>query len=156
MAFDAATLRDLGGFDPSMGTGTPARGGDDLVALFAVVASGRRLVYQPAAVVYHFHRTEPPALSRQAFGYGVGLGAYLTNVAVHHPRLALKTAKVACAAATSTVRGRSACNVARYDGWPRPLTRLERRGIALGPLAYARSAWQACRAGRPDRASGDE
>jgi GT2 family glycosyltransferase len=156
MAFDAATLRDLGGFDPSMGTGTPARGGDDLVALFAVVASGRRLVYQPAAVVHHFHRSEAPALSRQAFGYGVGLGAYLTNVAVHHPRLALKTAKVACAAATSAVRQRSTRNAARYDGWPRQLTRLERRGIALGPIAYARSAWQVRHVARPGRDGGDD
>lgn len=149
MAFDAAALRDLGGFDPSMGTGTPARGGDDLLAFFSVVASGRRLVYQPAAVVYHFHRTEPPALSRQAFGYGVGLGAYVTNVAVHNPRLAWKTAKAVRAAAPSTVRQRSERNLERYDGWPRHLARLERRGIAMGPVAYARSAWLARRATRP-------
>jgi GT2 family glycosyltransferase len=153
MAFDAATLRRMGGFDPSMGTGTPARGGDDLVAFFSVVASGHRLVYQPAAVVYHFHRAETPALARQAFGYGVGLGAYLTNVAVHHPRMALKTARVACAAASSTVHLDSERNLARYDGWPRDLARLERRGIALGPFAYARSAWRARTAARPEKGS---
>jgi cellulose synthase/poly-beta-1,6-N-acetylglucosamine synthase-like glycosyltransferase len=149
MAFDAAALRSMGGFDPSLGTGTPASGGDDLMAFFSVVAGGRRLVYQPAAVVYHFHRAEPPALARQAFGYGVGLGAYLTNAVVHHPRLALQAARFARGAATPTVRLDSERNQARYLGWPRDVARLERRGVLLGPLAYARSAWRARRATRP-------
>ena len=40
MAFDVEVLRRLGGFDPAMGAGTFARGGDDLAGFFRVVVSG--------------------------------------------------------------------------------------------------------------------
>jgi len=45
----------------------------------------------PTAVVRHWHRREYGALRRQAFGYGVGLGAYLTATIVAKPRLLSKT-----------------------------------------------------------------
>ena len=48
MSFDAEMLRAMGGFDQATGTGTVARGGDDLAAFFAVIAAGHSLVYQPA------------------------------------------------------------------------------------------------------------
>jgi GT2 family glycosyltransferase len=149
MAFDAEVLRSLGGFDPAMGVGTVARGGDDLVALFSVVASGHRLVYQPAAVVQHHHHDDMAALGRQAFGYGVGLGAYLANVMVHHPRMALKIAAHIPASLRSTMSLRSDRNLQRYETWPRELAHLERRGILLGPAAYAASSLRARRGPRP-------
>ena len=55
MAFRAAPLRARHGFDPGMGTGTPARGGDDLAAFFAVIASGHALLFTPAALVWHWY-----------------------------------------------------------------------------------------------------
>ncbi|HEY9263186.1 MAG TPA: glycosyltransferase, partial [Mycobacterium sp.] len=85
MAFDAAVLRGLGGFDTAIGTGTVARGGDDLAAFFRVVLD-HRLIYQPAAVVWHRHHREMAALQNQAYGYGVGLGAYLASVLLREPR----------------------------------------------------------------------
>ena len=91
MAFRADCLRRLGGFDPALGTGTTARGGDDLAAFFHVLVSGQRLVYQPAAVVRHWHRDNDSALAAQAYGYGVGLGAYLTDAVVRHPGVAIPT-----------------------------------------------------------------
>ena len=90
MAFRADCLRRLGGFDPALGTGTTARGGDDLAAFFNVLVSGQRLVYQPAAVVRHWHRDHDSALATQAYGYGVGLGAYLTDAVVRHPGVAIR------------------------------------------------------------------
>lgn len=149
MAFDAAFLRGVGGFDPAMGTGTSAYGGDDLVALFSVVAAGHRIVYQPGAVIFHYHRDELPALARQAYGYGVGLGAFLTNVIVHHPGLSVRLARHAPAELSAAVRMGSDRNRARYDAWPAELARLERRGIVYGPVAYARSRWAARGAHRP-------
>ena len=91
MAFRADCLRRLGGFDPALGTGTTARGGDDLAAFFDVLVSGQRLVYQPAAVVRHWHRDHDSALTTQAYGYGVGLGAYLTDAVVRHPGVVIPT-----------------------------------------------------------------
>lgn len=149
MAFDAAALREMGGFDPAMGTGTLARGGDDLLALFSVVASGHRLVYQPGAVVFHQHREATDALGRQAFGYGVGLGAYLANAVIHHPGLALKVARHIPASMRSVMSLRSTRNRKRYDSWPHELARLERKGILLGPAAYIASSYQARSASRP-------
>lgn len=149
MAFDAQVLRRMGGFDPAMGTGTAALGGDDLVALFSVVASGHRLAYAPDAVVFHYHRDDVAALGRQSFGYGVGLGAYLTNVAVHHPLLALGLLRCwpsAWQAARSLASDRSS---SRYDGWPPELARLETSGILRGPGSYVRSRWQNRQAVRP-------
>ena len=58
MAFATDVLRDLGGFDPALGTGTAASGGDDLAAFFEVLAAGHALVYEPSAVVFHAHRRE--------------------------------------------------------------------------------------------------
>src|SRR6185312_6444167 len=55
MAFDTSVLRAMGGFDPALGAGTRARGGDDLAAFFEVLQRGHRLVYEPAALVRHRH-----------------------------------------------------------------------------------------------------
>ncbi|MEV7024091.1 glycosyltransferase, partial [Kitasatospora sp. NPDC093558] len=87
MAIRAALLRSLGGFDLATGPGTPARGGEDLLAFFRVLADGYALVYQPGAVVWHRHRRTDEALAVQAFGYGSGLGAYLTAAVRHEPQL---------------------------------------------------------------------
>ena len=148
MAFDAGALRAMGGFDPAMGTGTSSMGGDDLVALFSIIASGRRLVYTPQAVVFHYHRDDLQALGRQSFGYGVGLGAYLTNVAVHHPGMALNLLRHGTATWWST-RRLFADRQARYESWPPELERMERSGLLRGPGSYARSRWQNRGAARP-------
>ncbi len=142
MAFDAEVLRRMGGFDPAMGTGTAAGGGDDLVALFSVIARGYRLYYEPAAVVFHYHRADASALVRQSFGYGVGLGAYLTNVMVHHPLMALETIARSPGAVARAVRPGSGRNGYRYEGWPEGMARSEIRGLLRGPAAYARSRWR--------------
>ena len=47
MAFRSDVLRELGGFDPAIGTGTAARGGDDLAAFFRLITAGYQLVYSP-------------------------------------------------------------------------------------------------------------
>ena len=79
MAFSLEALQEMGGFDPALGAGTRARGGDDLAAFFDVLQHGYRLVYEPAAVVRHRHAREMAVLERQVHGYGVGLTAYLTS-----------------------------------------------------------------------------
>ncbi|WP_149179104.1 glycosyltransferase [Streptomyces sp. TRM49041] len=87
MAFRAQALRDVGGFDPATGTGTPARGGDDLYGFVRVLTAGHRLRYTPDAVVWHHHRETWQDLRNQAYGYGAGLTAYLTALLVRRPAL---------------------------------------------------------------------
>ncbi|WP_367319372.1 glycosyltransferase family 2 protein [Streptomyces sp. HUAS ZL42] len=138
MAFRTDVLRSLGGFDPATGAGTPARGGDDLLAFFEVLTAGHSLVYQPAAIVWHRHRRTQDAVAAQVFGYGVGLGAYLTGALVRHPRqlpaLLCRLPRGVRHVVTRS-RGRLADPEA---GWSRRLTLLEMRGMAYGPCGYAR------------------
>ena len=65
MAFDAALLRRLGGFDPATGAGTFARGGDDLTAFFRIVVGGpaTALRGRPGRSGQTVHRPPPRALS---------------------------------------------------------------------------------------------
>jgi GT2 family glycosyltransferase len=142
MSFDRDTLRELGGFDPAIGTGTVARGGDDLAAFFAVLAAGHRAVYQPSALVWHRHRRDLDSLAGQAYGYGVGLGAYLASAVANHPALIGQALHRAPAGLAYAFRSASPRNAHLQGLWPRHLTRLERRGLALGPLAYCISRWR--------------
>lgn len=142
MAFTARALRELGGFDPALGTGTEARGGDDLLAFFRCAAAGHSVVYQPDALVWHHHRGEDDALARQALGYGVGLGAYLTAALVHEPRMVPALIR-RLPRGLAYARRDSAPDEHDPQAWPAALARLERRGLLSGPAAYACSRWHA-------------
>jgi GT2 family glycosyltransferase len=136
MAFRADRLRELGGFDPATGTGTVARGGDDLAAFFSVLAAGDSLVYQPTALAWHHHRRDLESLGDQAYGYGVGLGAYLTSALAGHPAMAGQALRRAPAALRYAFHPASARNARVGGSWPRRLVWRERRGLVLGPAAY--------------------
>jgi GT2 family glycosyltransferase len=140
MAFTAPVLKRLNGFDPALGPGTPSRAGEDLLTLFRTVANGGRLVYQPDAVIWHHHRRTQEALARQAFGYGVGLGAYLTAAVLREPAALpalLRRLPRGLAHALRT----SAPDREDPSAWPTHLAALERRGLLYGPAAYLRSRW---------------
>lgn len=139
MAYDTELLRAIGGFDPALGTGTPARGGDDLSGLLEVLLAGRRIVFEPSAVVHHRHRRSMHDLAAQAEGYGTGLGAYLTAAFRSHPMLFVRMTPMVLTGARYAFSDQSGRNANRYDGWPPGLDRAERRGLATGPLAYLRS-----------------
>lgn len=143
MAFDTSYLRSIGGFDPALGTGSPARGGDDLAALFRLVADGHTLAYQPGALVWHHHRRDLPAVRRQAFGYGVGQGAFLTSAILHQPRTALWLLPRLPAGVVRAWRGAPPATDDSGSqgptGVPSELARLQRRGLLLGPFAYMAS-----------------
>jgi GT2 family glycosyltransferase len=138
MAFRAGVLRSLGGFDTATGAGSPARGGDDLLAFFEVLSAGHTLAYQPDAIVWHRHRRTPDAVTAQAFGYGAGLTAYLTAAMAGDPRrlptlLRRLPGGVRHAMARSRARGADP-----EAGWSRHLALQELRGMAYGPLGYLR------------------
>ncbi len=80
----------LGGFDEALGAGTASQGGEDLDIFFRVLTAGDILATEPAAIVWHRHRSDNEALLKQARGYGLGLGAWLTKVGMNkaHRKLA--------------------------------------------------------------------
>lgn len=139
MAFSTAVLNEMGGFDPALGAGTRARGGDDLAAFLEVLVRGYRLVYEPAAVVHHEYAGDYDALRRQVHGYGVGLTAYLAKSMIDRPGLLGPAVRRLPRAAAHVLSPRSPKNGRRPGDYPRELVRLEWRGMLVGPIAYLRS-----------------
>jgi O-antigen biosynthesis protein len=139
MAFATGALRALGGFDPALGAGTPARGGDDLAAFVRVILAGHRLVYQPDAVVWHRHRRDFAGLRAMAEGYGVGLGAYLASTVAARPASLVDALREARRVPAYLLRADSPKNRGKGREYPRELERIERLGMLRGPAAYVRS-----------------
>jgi GT2 family glycosyltransferase len=139
MAFRTETLRAIGGFDAALGTGTRARGGDDLAAFFDIVTEGNALVYEPAAIVFHAHRRDEAALARQAFGYGAGLTAYLMKTLANRPSRVFDIAARVPAGLRYAFDRDSEKNAGRPDDYPRSLVARERAGMLAGPALYLAS-----------------
>ena len=139
MAFRTSFLRDRGGFDEALGAGTVAMGGDDLAAFYDVISSGKRLVYEPAAIVLHQHNRHYSGLKRQTYGYGAGLGAHLTRCLLSSPRMALVFLRHAPAVVR---RGKEVIQPARpgeLPPYPHELSRLQWKGLASGPGRFLMS-----------------
>jgi GT2 family glycosyltransferase len=139
MSYRTAWLRERGGFDPALGAGTVAMGGDDLATFARVLRDGGVLVYQPAAIVRHWHRREYADLRRQAFGYGVGLGAYLMAAMWAEPAAVPYMLRRTIPALRHLLDATSVKNMPRSRTFPRELIWRERLGVILGPFAYLRS-----------------
>ncbi|MDQ1730272.1 MAG: hypothetical protein QOK10_431 [Pseudonocardiales bacterium] len=149
MAFRRESVIRAGLFDPALGTGTPARGGEDLAMLISILWSGGRIGFEPSAVVRHRHRREYRELLDQLTGNGLGFTAMLTSLVLNDPRhlaalafhapLALRRVLVSTA---ERVRGRQpdpAAELTAGPRYPRELVMRELRGYSRGPLAYLAS-----------------
>ena len=143
MAFRADVLEEMGGFDPALGAGSGAYGGDDLAAFFGIVTLGYRLVYEPAALVQHEHVSDEAGLRRVMFGYGAGLTAYLTKTVIDRPSRILDLAGKVPRGLWYGLSSRSARNRRRAADHPRSLRSREVLGMLVGPWAYVRSRRQA-------------
>jgi len=141
MAFTAAFLRSAGGFDPALGPGSPAQGGEDLTLFFQAVTQGYKLVYEPAALLYHPHRRDYPGLRKQIYSYGVGLAAYLTRCLIDTPRFLLDIIPKLPYGLFFILSARSPKNGKKSENYPQELTILERKGMLYGLFAYVRSRW---------------
>ncbi len=139
MAFRREVLVELGGFDIALGPATPTLGGEDIEALLRVLLSGRQLVCEPAAIVWHAHPREYRQFERRMWAYGVGLTACLTKAISQHPGLLPELLRKLPHGLAYALAPGSAKNQNKQHDYPRALTRLELRGMAYGPLAYARS-----------------
>jgi glycosyltransferase involved in cell wall biosynthesis len=141
MTFRTEWLRDTAGFDPATGTGTPARGGDDLTAFLDVLLGGGVIVYSPAALVRHWHRRDHEALRRQADGYGRGFGAYVAASVIKRPGLIWMMLRRAPGALAYLRDPGSRKNAGKGPDYPNELTSLERSGQLRGATGYLRSRW---------------
>jgi GT2 family glycosyltransferase len=159
-ALRRSVLLALGGFDTAFGVGTRTGGGEDLDIFTRVLFAGSALVVEPSALVWHRHRADLGALRSQAVGYGTGLGAWLTKVALNPDML-----KVAIRRAPSAVRrladkrggtlesgtasvatGPELQKAPAVDGtdWSKAVSRVgwtELLSVAKGPARYLRQRW---------------
>jgi GT2 family glycosyltransferase len=147
MAFLTSALRSIGGFDNALGVGTLARGGDDLAAFAAIIRAGYQLRYEPAAIVWHAHRREEAGMERQAYAYGVGLGAYLTKLVVDDPKIAFAFLRAAPYGFAHVMSPTSEKNSRLPSDYPAQLWWNERLGMVMGVPSYVRSRRAAAQSG---------
>ncbi len=138
-SFRTEALREIGGFDPALGNGTPALGGVDSEVLLRTVLTGHTIVYEPAAIALHAHRPDYAGLRRQVYAYGAGLSAYYLKTLLANPPLAKDFLRKVPLGLRFALSSRSSKNEGKSTDYPRELTWLERRGILYGPVGYLRS-----------------
>jgi len=133
-AMSRTVLKELGGFDEALGAGAPCGGGEDLDIFMRVILAGHRIVYEPAAIVSHFHRTDLAELARQMKAYGSGLTAALTAIVVKDRRarfeIPLRAARGVLRIFTLNDR------VKDNPTLPSGLMRRELTGMLYGPWLY--------------------
>jgi len=159
-ALRRSVLLALGGFDTAFGVGTRTGGGEDLDIFTRVLFAGSALVVEPSALVWHRHRADLGALRSQAVGYGTGLGAWLTKVALSPDmmkvairrapsavrRLADKRGGTLESGTAATASGPELQKAPAVDGtdWSKAVSRVgwtELLSVAKGPARYLRQRW---------------
>jgi hypothetical protein len=76
----------MGGFNTNLGTGTLAKGGEDLASFIEFLLAGGTLAFEPAALVRHSHRRTESEFIKQVSSYGTGLTAMYTALVVRDSR----------------------------------------------------------------------
>lgn len=136
MAIHREILSELGGFDVTLGPGTPARGAEDIAWLCDFMLAGHTLVYQPSALVRHHHHENWSGIANQFYGYGMGLTAFYTRAVLRDPRHLVTLARLA-PTAVRDLFGHDSPRTARMRAdYPAELVRLQRRGMLVGPVGY--------------------
>ena len=150
MAFRRDNLIAAGGFDPSLGPGSPTGGGEDIAAFSNAILRGGRLVYEPWSLCWHEHRRDEDALRKQLFNYGAGFTASLCRAALHDRRFLWSAAR-AVPTIIRLLYSRARASSAESDGQlPGDLSRLEYAGMLRGPLLYAKSVRRVFQLGLSD------
>lgn len=137
LVFRRRALVELGGFDPALGTGTPALGGEELDVFIRLILAGQALVYEPRALVWHRHPDTADQLVRRSFTYGAGLGAALSKHMWSGSQRAELARRIPGGIRYLLARD-SRKNASKGPDFPRSLELRELVGITYGPVAYAR------------------
>ncbi len=136
LAFATQTLRSLGGFDESLGVGTPTGGGEDLDIFVRLLRAGHAISYEPAALVWHEHRRSMRDVGHQAYAYGKGLSAYICKyLLARESRQEILARSFAGVRRAGTLAARSGAPIeGAGPSWP--LVAAELLGFLAGPPAY--------------------
>jgi hypothetical protein len=150
MAFRRDALEQIGRFDCALGAGTFTQGGEDTAALSTLLLAGGTVVYQPSAIVRHYHRREYAGLHRQLTGYGRGLTAFYLSTLLRQPGCTAELLRLGRQAARDqfSPRGRRLSELG--EDYPRDLLRANLVGQLQGPFAYAAARVRARQLRRAD------
>ena len=143
MAVRRSTTERLGGFDPLLGGGTPARGAEDLALMLKILFAGGSVAYEPAAMVRHAHRRTKRDFDSQVFGFGVGMTAMFTDMIIRDPRHILEIVRRVPAGLRLLVRPADSESSNLTTSYPRSTPLRYLLGMVYGPIAYARSVMKA-------------
>lgn len=135
MSFRTDFLRAIGGFPEELDAGMPTATGGDTYALYRVLRAGYRIVYEPRAIAYHWHRNSEPELRRMVRGNGTGLFAYLIHASVADSDREARVGLAGAAKYLGSKLGRSM--VAPKRSTPLSLSLEEMRGAMHSRTAYA-------------------
>jgi GT2 family glycosyltransferase len=138
MAIRRSALGHIGLFDEALDCGTPSRSGGDQEFFYRVLARGYRVVYEPAALVWHRHRREWSALQQALYGYGVGVFAWWTRALLveHELPLLYVAPRWFC---TYYIGALVKALLKRPGHMPRDLAWAEFRGTLVGARSYLRA-----------------
>ena len=137
----AEVLRECGGWDERLGTGSPGRAGEDAELLYRLLRRGHVVRYDPAAIVRHEWQTRARRLAtRWSYGYGIGAmcGLSLARRDPYGLQMAGAYARMHARPLAVAVRRRDR---ARVDEHGRALASLA-PGILYGLRAHRRPAAQ--------------
>ena len=82
----------LGGFDERLGAGTRGQSAEDMDFIYRMLSAGEKIVYEPAAVVYH-ERQDLRRRTASRWSYGYGMGAACGKVAAQGRPVCAATAR---------------------------------------------------------------
>jgi glycosyltransferase involved in cell wall biosynthesis len=140
MALRRSVLELIGPFDDALDAGTPTCSGGDYDLFGRVLASGYRMVYDPAALSWHRHRRTGSELRRAIYGYGVGISASWTRLLLAGELGVLRAALGWMWYRQTPALPRAPLGNSGVTS--RELLLAELLGCLAGPWAYALSRWQ--------------
>ena len=76
VAIRKEVIVDSGMFDETLGPGLPTGVGEDIYMFYRILKAGHICYYEPAAYVWHKHRTSMKALRKQLYNYNKGQTSY--------------------------------------------------------------------------------
>lgn len=136
-AVSRVVIKEIGGFDEALGAGSVCGGGEDIEFYMRTILAGNRIVYEPSAIVFHYHRTGIDELARQMWAYGAGNTAALTALLFRIPRA---RRELPLRILHGVLRIRILNNrVKDNPTLPKGLMSQEIRGLLTGPWLYLKS-----------------
>jgi len=132
-------LLEVGGFDECLGAGSPCDGGEDFDIFVRLVRAGHSIAYEPAALVWHEHRSEQDDLRRQMYGYGKSLSAYLFKYASSRRTGFDILRRLPQGLRHLGVLGLRSSRMGSQTGLSYKPVMAEVRGLVAGPFAYVRA-----------------